>query len=183
MDQTRFRKASSCFSRISLGALACRSVSKLCLSRPPIRLSSATVLRSVCATSGLPPKKRRRMYSDSDSPAISACSTRRVFSLSVTRIVTYFRAALRPPSSVFPSFMSFAFGLREAKCRAVRESRGRQPSGRMGLWCSTTPILPRRTRLVQWPNCIYGEISCMLAALFPKEEMLWPRTRQSVLSR
>ena len=56
------------------------------------------------------------------------------------------------PTAVFrlSVFHALAFGMREAKRRAFRESRGRQPSGRMGLWRSTTPILPRRTRIVQW---------------------------------
>ena len=100
-------KASSCLSKTSGGVLACRSVSKLCLSNPPMRLNSAMVFKSVWAAI-LPPKKRRRIYSDRDSPAISVCSVRRVFSLSVTRMVPHFRAALRPPSSVFLSFMPWS---------------------------------------------------------------------------
>ena len=70
-------------------------------------------------------EKRRLMYSDRDNPAISACSVRRVFSLSVTRMVTHFRAAVRPSPSFFLPFMSYAFEMREAKRRAFRESRGR----------------------------------------------------------
>ena len=149
MAHVRFRRASSCLSKTSGGALACRSVSKLCLSNPPIRLNSAMVFKSVWAAI-LPPKKRRLMYSDRDNPAISACSVRRVFSLSVTRMDTYIRAAVRPSPSFFLPFMSYAFEMREAKRRAFRESRGRQPSGRMVVGRSTTTILPRRTRIVQW---------------------------------
>ena len=131
MAHVRFRRASSCLSKTSGGALACRSVSKLCLSNPPIRLNSAMVFKSVWAAI-LPPKKRRRIYSDRDSPAISACSMRRVFSSAVTRRVSRMLAAYLPPPFVpFLPLMPSAFGMREAKRRAFRESRGRQPSGRM----------------------------------------------------
>ena len=139
MAQTSFRRASSWRSRMSGGALACRSVSKLCLSRPPMRRNSATALRSVWATSGLPPKKRRRMYSDRDSPAISACSVRRVFSLSVTRIVTHCRAALRPPSSVFLFYLLAAFVWLEATRRAFREPCGLRPLAGWGLCVAQPP--------------------------------------------
>ena len=56
------------------------------------------------------------------------------------------------PSAVFrlSVFHVLAFGMREAQRRAFRESRGRQLSGRMGVGCSTTPILPRRTPVVEW---------------------------------
>lgn len=131
MAHVRFRRASSCLSKTSGGALACRSVSKLCLSNPPIRLYSAMVFKSVWAAI-LPPKKRRLMYSDRDNPAISACSMRRVFSSTVTRRVSRMLAVYLPPPFVpFLPLMPFAFGMREAKRRAFRESRGRQPSGRM----------------------------------------------------
>ena len=100
MAHVRFRRASSCLSKTSGGALACRSVSKLCLSNPPIRLNSAMVFKSVWAAI-LPPKKRRRIYSDRDNPAISACSVRRVFSSTVTRRVIRILAACRLPSCLF----------------------------------------------------------------------------------
>ncbi len=136
MAQTRFRRASSCRFIMSGGAFACRSVSKLCLSRPPIRRSSAMALRSRCAAS-LPPKKRRRIYSDKDSPAISACSMRRVFSLSVTRIVTHFRAALRPPSSVFLSFMPWPL---ECEKRSAEQSGSPEGVSLLAGWgCGVAP--------------------------------------------
>ena len=139
MAHVRFRRASSCLSKTSGGALACRSVSKLCLSNPPIRLNSAMVFKSVWAAI-LPPKKRRRMYSDRDNPMISAYSVRRVFSSATTRRErererereSRMLAAYLPPSFVpFLPLMPFAFGMRETKRQAFRESRGRQPSGRI----------------------------------------------------
>ena len=109
----------------------------MCLSRPPIRRSYRIIMASVWAMSGRPPKNLRRRYAKTDSPAISACCSRRAFSSGEPRTVTQsFDEETPPPSALlFLPFMRLAFGMREAKRRAFRESRGRQPSGRMVVVC------------------------------------------------
>ena len=134
MAETRSSNARSCRSSISTPAPDCRSVSKLCLSRPPDTAKfpnhHGVGVGDERASSEKPPAQ---IGGNGQPPPYPPAAQDAPFSSAVTRKVSNRFGGILTFTfrSLFCLSCLFAFGMREAKHRAFRESRGRQPSGRM----------------------------------------------------
>lgn len=155
-----FRNAASSSARVAEFPVRF-TASKWCLSNPPSRRSSRMVWSSVLAMMGLPPKNSRRMYSETEIPAVAACrvnlSSSSAVSLSVRRLCNLL-VAFR-----FSICLSCLFeSVRSVAPNALRESRG----GAFGRMLAVVRQLPS---CKEEPPTVFGTaLHCFRGRHYPR---------------